>query len=176
MKKKTSLREKGNSFQRWIRDWLCERGWQMRNFPMMSRPMMLPDKKRQGQKKLVWLPQDNDVFGCDLIAMKGSRRLWIQSSLDEHIQRRLDEFAKFWNQVAPTEDLMLWIKREKWISVFMIKIRGMAKNKILFLTPGGKIIRGRWQPDPGIPEWYFGEKIKKEKKSPIWKNLKEKND
>ncbi|MCK5127950.1 MAG: hypothetical protein KAR42_16955 [candidate division Zixibacteria bacterium] len=164
MKKKKSTREKGNDFQRWIRDWLLDRSWTVRNFPMNSRPMNLPDPDRPGRMKLVWLPQDNDVFGCDLVAMKGKRRLWIQSSLDEHIQRRLDEFAKYWNQFALGEDLMLWIKREKWISVFEIAIRGMGKNKVLFLSPGGKIIRGRWQPDPGVPEWYFGEKIKKEKK------------
>lgn len=166
MKKKKSLREKGNDFQRWIRDWLRDRSWTVHNWPMISRsPITIPDKKNPRIKKLIWLPQDNDVFGCDLVAMKGSRRIWIQSSLDEHIQRRLDEFAKFWDEIAPSEDLMLWIKREKWISVFVIKIRGQAKNKFLYLAPGGKIIRGQWQPDPGIPEWYFGEKIKKEKKN-----------
>ncbi|MCK4760502.1 MAG: hypothetical protein KAT69_10665 [Candidatus Aminicenantes bacterium] len=165
MKKKMSLREKGNSFQRWIRDWLRDRGWTVHNFPMISRPpITIADKKNPRLKKLIWLPQDNDVFGCDLIAMKGSRRIWIQSSLDEHIQRRLDEFAKYWDEIAPSEDLMLWIKREKWISVFTIGPRGARENKILFLAPGGKIIRGKWEPDPGIPESYFGEKIKGGKK------------
>ena len=162
MKKKKTPREKGNDFQCWIRDWLRDRGWTVHNFPMISRPPIeIPDLKKPGRKKLIWLSQDNDVFGCDLIAMKGSRRIWIQSSLDEHIQRRLDEFAKYWTEIAPSEDLMLWIKREKWISVFTIGPRGTRENKILLLTPGGKIIRGRWQPDPGVPEWYFGEKIAK---------------
>ncbi len=160
--KKKSTREKGNAYQRWTRDWLRERGWTVRNFPMTSRPLLLPDKKNPAVKKLAWLPQDNDVFGCDLVAMKGQRRIWIQSSLDEHTIRRLDEFAKYWNEIAPSEDLMLWIKREKWTSVFVIAIRGSGKNKILFLAPGGRIERGQWNPDPGVPDFYFGEKIKKE--------------
>ncbi len=131
MKKKKSSREKGNDFQRWIRDWLQDRSWIVRNFPMMSRPLNMPDPDRRGRMKLVWLPQDNDVFGCDLVAMKGSMRIWIQSSLDEHIQRRLDTFALYFDEIGPGEDLMLWIKREKWISVFTIKIKGGAKNKFL---------------------------------------------
>lgn len=170
MKKKSS-REKGNDFQRWIRDWLRDRSWTVHNFPMISRPPIeVSDPKKPGRKKLIWLSQDNDVFGCDLIAMKGSRRIWIQSSLDEHIQRRLDTFAKYFDEISPGEDLMLWIKREKWISVFAIIIRGSAKNKILFLGPGGKIKRGKWEPDPSVPEWYFGEKIKKEAKKNGKKN------
>jgi len=162
MKKKKSLREKGNDFQRWIRDWLRDRGWIVHNWPMISRPPIeIPDPRNPRRKKLIWLKQDNDVFGCDLVAKKGSKRIWIQSSLDEHIQRRLDEFAKFWDEIAPSEDLMLWIKREKWISVFTIGPRGTRENKIFFLAPGGKIIRGRWQPDPGVLHSYFGEKIAK---------------
>jgi len=162
MKKKKSLREKGNDFQRQIRDWLRDRSWTVHNWPMISRPPIeIPDPRNPRRKKLIWLKQDNDVFGCDLVAMKGPKRIWIQSSLDEHIQRRLDEFAKFWDEIAPSEDLMLWIKREKWISVFMIGPRGTRENKILFLAPGGKIIRGRWQPDPGVLHSYFGEKIAK---------------
>lgn len=164
--KKKSLREKGNGFQRWIRDWLQDRSWIVRNFPMTSRPMMIPDKQNPMKKTLIWLPQDNDVFGCDLVARKGSQVLWIQASLDEHIQRRLDKLAVYFDEICPGEDIMLWIKREKWISVFVIKIQHQqpAKGRMLYITPGGKIIRGRWSPDPGIPEWYFGEKIKKEKK------------
>ena len=167
MKKKKSLREIGNDFQRWIRDWLRDRCWTVHNFPMISRPPIeIPDLKNPRRKKLIWLSQDNDVFGCDLIARKGGQILWIQSSLDEHIQRRLDTFALYFDEIGPGEDLMLWIKREKWISVFIIKIQHQqpAKGRMLYIAPGGKIIRGKWNPDPGIPEWYFGEKIKKEKK------------
>ena len=158
--KKKSPREKGNDFQRWIRDWLRDRSWTVHNFPMISRPPIeIPDPKNPRRKKLIWLPQDNDVFGCDLIARKGGQIIWIQSSLDEHIQRRLDTFALYFDEIGPGEDLMLWIKREKWISVFAINICWKTGNeKFLFLGPGGKIIRGRWQADPGIPEWYFGEK------------------
>jgi len=155
MKKKKSLREKGNAYQRWIRDWLQERGWTVRNFPMTSRPIMVPDEKHPGQKKMIWLPQNNDVFGCDLIARKGGLILWIQSSLDDHITRRLDEFFKYFHNIGSWERLMIWIKREKWHS---IKLVSVGSTGLMVVEDLGKIQVGKFTLARGVPDFTFGEK------------------
>lgn len=155
MKKKKSLRQKGNDFQIWIRDWLRDRGWIVRNFPMSSKPILIPDKKNPKVKKLVWLHQDNDVFGCDLIAMKGRVRLWIQSSLDEHITRRLQEFSKYFEVLGPFESLMIWIKREKWKSIKKVTIGTKGE---MIVADVGKIQAGKFTPAKGAFLFMFGEK------------------
>ena len=155
MKKKKSLREKGNQYQRWIRDWLQERDWVVRNFPMTSRPILIPDEKRPGQKKMIWLPQNNDVFGCDLIARKSPLILWIQSSLDDHITRRLEEFLKYFHYVSPWERVTIWIKREKWHS---IKLVTRAPTGLMVVADLGKIERGVFTLARGALDFTFGEK------------------
>lgn len=164
MKKKKSLREKGNDYQRWIRDWLQERGWIVRNFPMTSRPLMLPDKKKPGTKKLVWLPQNNDVFGCDLIARKSPLILWIQSSLDDHIARRLEEFQKYFKYLNPWEHVMIFIKREKWHS---IKNCSMGTTGVIIAEDLGRILLGRFTLARGAPAFTFGDKIRSKKDAKI---------
>ena len=159
--KKKSLREKGNAYQRWIRDWLIERGWTVRNFPMTSRPILIHDDKRPGEKKMIWLPQNNDVFGCDLIAMKGRVRIWIQSSLDEHITRRLQEFSKYFKALGPFEILMIWIKREKWHSIKKVIIGTRGE---MIVADVGKIQVGKFYPAKGNYVFMFGEKKEKEKR------------
>lgn len=160
--KKKSPREKGNAYQVWIRNWLEERSWTVRNFPVISRPpIMAPDKEHPGKMKQIWLHQDNDVFGCDLIAMKGKIRLWIQSSLDEHIAKRLGEFAKYFESLGPYEILMIWIKREKWHSIKRVTI---GDNREFAVTDTGKIQVGKFYPARGSYHSMFGEKIKKKKK------------
>jgi len=159
MKKKKSLREKGNSYQRWIRDWLQDRGWIVRNFPMTSRPILIPetDPKKFGQKKMIWLPQNNDVFGCDLIARnrKGPLILWIQCSLDDHITRRAEEFLKYFKYVSPWERVMIWIKREKWHS---IKLVTLGRTGLMVVEDLGKIQVGKFTLARGVPDFTFGEK------------------
>ena len=161
MKKKKSLREKGNDYQIWIRNWLQERGWVVRNFPVITRPpIIVPDKEHPGKMKKIWLHQDHDVFGSDLIAMKGKVRLWIQSSLDEHIARRVGEFAKYFKGSGPYEILMIWIKRQKWHSIKRVIIE--AGGEIL-IADVGKIQVGKFYPARGTYFMMFGEKIKKKK-------------
>lgn len=162
MKKKKSSREKGNAYQRWIRDWLQERGWTVRNFPMTSKPLLLPDKKNPAIKKLIWLPQNNDVFGCDLIARKEPLLLWIQSSLDEHIARRLDEFLKYFKRMGHFEYLMIWIKREKWHSIKIVHIGGVG---FMTVKDIGRIQAGKFILAAGSPTFEFGEKINKKKEA-----------
>lgn len=161
MKKKKSPREKGNAYQLWIRHWLEDRGWTVRNFPVISKPPIeVPDKKHPGRKVLIWLHQDNDVFGCDLIARKEPLLLWIQSSLDEHIARRLQEFSKYFKRMGAFEYLMIWIKRDKWHSIKIIHISSLG---YLTVKDVGKIQVGKFIPARGIPTFTFGEKIKKKK-------------
>lgn len=157
MKKKRSLREKGNAYQRWIRDWLIDRGWTVRNFPMTSRPILVPDEKRPGHKKMIWLPQNNDVFGCDLIArnIKGPLILWIQCSLDDHIARRLEEFLKYFKYVSPWERVMIWIKREKWHSIKLVTV---APTGLMVVEDLGKVERGVFTLARGALDFTFGEK------------------
>jgi len=158
MKKKKSLREKGNDFQIWIRNWLQERGWIVRNFPMTSKPILVPERKGSKIKKLIWLPQDNDVFGCDLIARKGNITLWIQASLDEHITRRLQEFSIYFKNLTPFEFLMIWIKREKWKSIKRVRIDSRGA---LIVEDVGKITAGKFIEARGAFYFLFGEKEKK---------------
>lgn len=160
MKKKKSLREKGNSYQRWIRDWLQDRGWMVRNFPMTSRPIMVPDEKRPGQKKMIWLPQNNDVFGCDLIGRKCMMMLWIQSSLDDHITRRMEEFLKYFKYLGEWEYLMIWIKREKWHSIKRVTI---GTSGLMIVEDLGKIQKGKFTLARGTPDFTFGEPARKKK-------------
>jgi len=158
MKKRKSLREKGNAYQRWIRDWLQDRDWTVRNFPMTSRPILIPDEKRPGEKKMVWLPQNNDVFGCDLIARKGLLILWIQSSLDEHIARRLETFLKYFKAIGSREYLMIWIKREKWHSIKKVSI---GTTGLMIVEDLGKIQAGKFTLARGVLDFTFGEKKEK---------------
>ena len=163
MKKKKSPREKGNAYQVWIRNWLEERGWTVRNFPVISRPpILIPDKEHPGKMKQIWLHQDNDVFGCDLIAMKRRVRLWIQSSLDEHIAKRLAEFSKYFTALGPFEGLMIWIKREKWHSIKKVTIGDEREMRVVDV---GKIQVGKFYPAEGTYFMMFGEKIKKKKEA-----------
>lgn len=159
MKKKgTSKREKGNKFQLWIRDYLREREWIVRNFPMLTNALMLPDKKRPGEKKLIWLPKDNDVFGCDLVARKGALSMWIQASLDSHIQRRLDIFIKYFTELSPHEILMIWIKEEKGIRIKRVHVDDVGRERVMRVTDVGKIVLKKFTPESGIDPNYFGYK------------------
>lgn len=159
MKKKTSLREKGNRYQIWIRDYLLERGWTVHNLPITSRALYVPDKHNPGEKKIVWLPKDNDVFGCDLIARKGFDILWIQASLDPHITKRAEAFNLYFEEIGQNEYLMLWIKKEKgtWIKRFYIeRNRG---QEILGVMDFGTIIKREFKGSVEISHYFFGDKI-----------------
>ena len=164
MKKKKSLREKGNDFQVWIRNWLRDRGWIVRNFPMTSRKITIPDPKRPGWMKEIWLPQDNDVFGCDLIARKGIEILWIQATIGPNIQRKIDKISPYFKEIGPQENIMIWVKRINWISIKLLNIhfQGIEKPEAILLPKSfGRIKKSKYEPEEGFPEWYFGEKIAK---------------
>lgn len=160
-KRAKSARQKGNEYQIWIRDWLQECGWTVRNFPMLTNAIMIMDKTFPFQKRMVWIPKDNDVFGCDLVARKEGKILWIQASLDDHIARRMDTFAKYFKELSPDEILMLWIKREKWHSIKRVHF---DPTGILTITDIGRIQSAVFQPVMGISSFYFGLREKKKER------------
>lgn len=159
MRTKKTLRQKGNDYQIWIRDFLLDHGWTVRNFPVISRPRYIEDKKT-GKKKLVFLPFSLDVFGADLIARKGVQLLWIQASLDDHVTRRAEEYSKHFNLLMINEVLMIWMKGPKGTRIKRVRIY----KKNIMVSDFGRIERGKFYPGPGVGELFFGDKIKKEKK------------
>lgn len=159
-KRGKTKRQKGNDYQIWVRDWLLSCGWMVRNFPMLTNAIMIQDKEYPYKKRLVWVPKDNDVFGCDLVARKNGKILWIQASLDEHISRRLDNLAEYFKDLSSDEVLMIWIKREKWHSIKRIHINPAGT---LTITDIGKIQSADFIPVSGISSLYFGVRQKKEK-------------
>lgn len=138
-KKTKSKREKGNSFQRWIRDYLQKKDWIVRNFPTEMRSLKIKDKKT-GELKDIFVPRKNDVFGSDLIAMKGLRIMFIAASLDPHINRRIEEFENYFKVRNSNVILQIWIKTDKGIN---IKICRFFNGKLTALDYG-KIIRGKF--------------------------------
>ncbi len=158
MKRKKTTRQKGNDYQVWIRDWLQARDWTVHNFPMSMRPLFIPDDKNPGQTKMIWKPQENDVFGCDLIARKETALLWIQATMDDHVARRLDSSGRYFKELSPSEILMIWMKKEKgtWVRRVHTDPRG-----VLHVVDVGKIIQGKFIPEQGISTFFFGAKEKK---------------
>ena len=143
----TSTREKGNAFQVWIRKYLEERGWVVRNFPCTTRPLFLPDPKDPKKKKTVFVRQSNDVFGCDLVARGSGLVRWIQATLDTGKQKRAEEFSKFWKFTLRGESVELWMKKaggEVEISEWS-PVAGKFK-------PLGRIKKGMFYPDEEIEE------------------------
>jgi hypothetical protein len=132
MKKKTT-REQGLEFQRWIRNWLRNRGWDVVNIP--PRGIMIKDKKT-GEMRYVSL--HNDIFGCDLIArkafiiehsdddkefqLKKVKELWIQATMDRHITRKIDEIKKHpFLGYSPDVETHIWRKVESGkISIYEV--------------------------------------------------------
>lgn len=135
-----TARARGLVFQRWIKKWLEDRGWLVRNFAPV--PKAIWDKKK---KKLIYISVKNDVWGSDLIARKEGRMLWIQASLDAHITKRVEEFEKYFKEFLADEDLMIWIKTDKAINIKILSYMWNFEMKDhMFDIDIGKIIRGKF--------------------------------
>jgi hypothetical protein len=80
-----NTRAKGNTFQVWIRRFLVERGWTVRNFPLTIQPL-----NRGG--KTIFRPLKQDAWAADLIARRPGTLLWIQASCSGGIAKRVEEF------------------------------------------------------------------------------------
>lgn len=139
-------RAQGNKNQAWIKAWLTERGWTVRNFPVQARPVFGPGGKplmRNGV--MVFRKAEADVWGADLIARKEIAPgdpclLWIQASGSSGVKKRVEEFRKYFSFLLGREYLQLWIKagRDTW-NVRELSIRDDGEHKEL-----GKIIRRKW--------------------------------
>lgn len=140
-------REKGNAFQRWVKDWLEERGWLIRNFPMTSRMIKI-------KGKMIFVKQNNDVFGCDLIARKDRRCLWVQATLDSSVTKRQEEFERYLLKfdMLPGEDFLIWMKNEKGeINVkFVFMQANHTKGDHIGIMDIGKIIRRKFYCSEGV--------------------------
>ena len=128
-----SRTQKGTAFQRWVRDWLVEQGYDVHNQATAGRQVRIPRKqvlptggekvKIKGEYDTAWLSQRNDIFGCDLIAMKQEEKLrYIQCTEHTGIQKRSIEFAKYkwpfrhcsvelWSKVGRGHDMRVVIRR-----------------------------------------------------------------
>lgn len=103
----TTTVERGTKFRKWVEDWLKERMFKVHNQPHMSKRIIVRDKKT-GELKEIWVRKKIDIFGCDILAMKGDRVIWIQTTLDPHIDRRIKELIKYFEFTR--HDVQIWIK------------------------------------------------------------------
>lgn len=100
-----SRTQKGTTFQRWCTKWLEEQGYDVHNQSTAGKQVRIPrtqvlatgKKVRiRGEYDTIWLSQRNDIFGCDLIAMRPpDRPRYIQCTEDRHITKRYAEFVKY---------------------------------------------------------------------------------
>ena len=142
-----NTRAKGNTFQVWIRRWLVERGWVVRNFPLTIIPITVKGKK-------IFRPLKQDAWGSDLIARRPGTLLWIQASCSGGIAKRVEEFKQYFSFLLPGEQLQIWIKTPKGI----INISEVDRE-LGIAVPLGKIIRCKWYVAEGV-KWEFGEEVK----------------
>ena len=139
--KRAKNREIGLRFQRWIRKYLIEEGWDCVNIPPRSFPVRPKNKK----EPLKFVSLRNDIFGCDLIARKktavGFKELWIQATTDSHVDRKLKKIAEhplpFSSEVVDTQ---IWVKAEKVVNIFQVTQDEKGELKADLIA---KIIRGK---------------------------------
>lgn len=106
-----STRQKGSQFQNWCATWLEEQGYSVHNQKTVAKPI------KTQKHGLIWVSQRNDIFACDLIAIKsGERPLFIQATLHSAIQKRLDELKKY-SWPLKYVDVEVWQKRDKVINL-----------------------------------------------------------
>jgi len=141
MKKTKSARTKGLAFQRWIKDFLEERGWHVHNQAPCGRIITKRDRKT-GKLIKFYTSIHNDIMGCDLIARKKGRLLWIQATLDTNIQRKLDELQLHFDALLEGESLQIWQKTKKGGEVNIKACR--LENGEISAQDGGRIIRRKF--------------------------------
>lgn len=125
-----TAREKGQEFQRWIKKYLEGKGYIVHNMGLTGRMLYIKGKK-------VYVSQKNDIFGCDLVAIKDELIYFTQASLSRKTTDRENEFKKYFKKLATTTHVQLWIKTDK-----AINIKEYYPDKGLIDI--GKIIRGKF--------------------------------
>lgn len=135
-----SKREKGLAFQRWIKKFLEGRDWIVHNQTPTGRMIKI-------KGKTIYVSQKNDIMGSDLIARQWdtvygfTRLIWIQATLDSNVQKRVDEFRKYFKSTMYHEDLQIWMKTKS--GEINIK-RVIILDTEVSVQDYGKIIRGKF--------------------------------
>jgi len=134
----TNKRASGLAFQRWIRDWLTEKGWTVHNQPPNTKMIKIKGKP-------VFISRDNDIFNCiDLMCRKPDRMpLNIQATLHTGLGKKIEVLERVPWSLA--EDVQIWMKRENGVIDVKQLLSGMGKTVDL-----GKIIRRKWYAAEGI--------------------------
>lgn len=145
---KRSARASGNEYQVYVRKWLEERGWTVRNFPVIAKPIFgrggLPLTK---DGKPLFSRMNLDVYGADLVARKGDRLIWIQASMSSEIKKRLAEFSKYFTDLLPGEEVQIWLKKNGGrTNVLMVDIwlETSESKPQLIAEPLGMIYQRKW--------------------------------
>jgi hypothetical protein len=142
-----TARQKGLAFQRWIKSWLEERDWIVHNQTPMGRMIKIKAKR-------IFISQRNDIFGCDLLALKEANRLlFIQATLDSNIKRKVEELQKYFQvKKYPFElDVQIWMKVEKdTINLKTVHFYGLDVKTNFLVWDIGKIIRKKFFKSEGI--------------------------
>jgi hypothetical protein len=130
---KSTARAKGNAFQRWCARYLEARGWSVYNQTPVTRVLFIGGKR-------VFAPMHKDIFGADLVAVKeNSKVLFVQSSLDSHVEKREAEFKKYHFPTA-TASVQLWIKRESGdVAVFVLNEENNLEN-LAYIRKGKYVV------------------------------------
>lgn len=143
-------REKGNEFQRWIKDWLEERGWAVYNQAPCGKMIKIKGRK-------IFISQRNDIFGCDIIARRDRKKesnsnfsmatLWIQATLDSNVSRKVEELKKYpWGSSLESRP-QIWMKNNKGevnIKELVIYYDQFTKANVYETIDIGKIIRRKF--------------------------------
>ena len=109
---KKSKRQVGLDFQRWIKNYLVEKGWTVHNQTgTLSRITI--------KGKVILVPRANDIFGCiDLVAVHPDRKpLFIQATCHTGKGKKLADLNTVkWNDDHC--DVELWMKSKGVVTVW----------------------------------------------------------
>ena len=135
----TNKRASGAAFQRWIKDFLIEKGWDVHNQTSSVKMVFIKGKK-------TYVSHRNDILGAiDLLCKKADREtLWIQATLDSGLGRKTEKIkAVQFDDLY--DDVQVWMKRaDKGVDVFLWS---SIEEKTILL---GKIIRRKFYASEGI--------------------------
>ena len=156
MAKRTD-RERGMEFQRWVKRWLEQRGWDVVNVP--PRGIMIQDKRTKARK---FVSLRNDIFGCDLVARKvwtlekdghdHFKEIWIQATMGYRPGKKLEQVSAHpVPRIYPGTNVQ--IETQIWMKVESTQInikRVTVEEGTTALEDLGKIMRGTFYATEGI--------------------------